>query len=111
MFFSAVIRLARAILQNVLSQLMQQFNQVTDEVLSPMRAIVSQVTGGVWIGQGADAFVEEVSSIMIPGAGQVGESITSFHGNLTNAMDVMDQADSAVSNIVNGISDIFGSIF
>ena len=36
-----------------------------------MRAMVQAVTGGIWVGNGANAFVEEVSSLMIPGVGQV----------------------------------------
>ena len=68
MFREFLIRMARAILQRVLSELMQVLNIVREQALAPMRMMVQQVTGGIWIGQGANAFVEEVSSLMIPGA-------------------------------------------
>ena len=109
--FGVLIRFARKVVENVLSQLMQQFNAVQEQAFSPMQAMVQQVTDGVWVGKGADAFVEEVSSIMMPGVGKIGDGINIFSKNITNAIDVMDQADTQVSNIVNGLGDLFGGIF
>ena len=107
----ALIRFARKVVENVLSQLMQQFNVVQEQAFSPMQAMVQQVMDGVWVGKGADAFVEEVSSIMMPGVGKIGDGITTFSKNITNAIDVMDRADEQVNNIVNGLGDLFGGIF
>lgn len=107
----ALIRFARKVVENVLSQLMQQFNVVQEQAFSPMQAMVQQVMDGVWVGKGADAFVEEVSSIMMPGVGKIGDGISIFSKNITNAIDVMDRADEQVSNIVNGLGDLFGGIF
>ena len=109
--FGALIRFARQVVQNVMSQLMQQFNVVQEQAFSPMQAMVQQVTDGVWIGKGADAFVEEVSSIMMPGVGKIGDGISVLSKNIQNAMDVMDQADEQVSGIVNSLGDLFGGIF
>lgn len=108
---SVLLRFARQVVQNILSQLTQQFNVVQEQAYSPMQAMVQQVTDGVWVGKGADAFVEEVSSLMMPGVGQIGEGISTYSNNIQNAMDVMDQADEQVSGIVNALGDIFGSIF
>jgi uncharacterized protein YukE len=109
--FGALIRFARQVVQNVLSQLTQQFNIIQEQAFSPMQAMVQQVTDGVWVGKGADAFVDEVSSIMMPGVGKIGDGINVFSKNIQNAMDVMDQADEQVSGIVNSLGDLFGSIF
>ena len=109
--FGALIRFARQVVQNVLSQLMQQFNVIQEQAFSPMQAMVQQVAGGVWVGKGADAFVEEVSNIMMPGVGKIGNGISVFSKNIQNAMDVMDQADEQVSGIVGSLGDLFGSIF
>jgi len=104
-----LIRLARKVLDNVLSQLMQQFNVVQDQALAPMRSFIQAVTGGIWIGNGANAFVEEVSSLMIPGVGKVSEQITTMHGNLGKARDIIDRADEEVDRLVKGrIFDSFG---
>jgi hypothetical protein len=48
--FGALIRFARRVVQNVLSQLMQQFNLVQEQAYSPMQAMVQQVMAGVWVG-------------------------------------------------------------
>jgi uncharacterized protein YukE len=109
--FDFLLRFARQVVQNILGQLMQQFNVVQEQALSPMRAMVQQVTGGVWIGEGANAFVEEVSSLMIPGVGKVGEQITTMQRNLNHAVETMDQADSQVTGLVNGLSDVFSNIY
>lgn len=108
---SALLRFARQVVQNVLSQLMQQFNVIQEQAYSPMQAMVQQVTDGVWIGKGADAFVEEVSSIMMPGVGKIGDGINQYSKNIQNAMDVMDRADQQVNGFVNSLGDIFGGIF
>jgi len=103
-----LLRIAKAVLNQVLSNLMKQFNVVQEQALAPMRAIIQQVVGGVWIGRGADAFVEEVSSLMIPGVGKVGNNITKLHQDLTKARDTMDRADSDVKNLVMGrLADAF----
>ncbi len=108
---SVLLRFARQVVQNVLSQLTQQFNVIQEQAFSPMQAMVQQVTDGVWVGKGADAFVEEVSSIMMPGVGKIGDGINVFSKNIQNAMDVMDRADEQVSGFVNSLGDIFGGIF
>ncbi len=107
----ALIRLARQVVQGVLSQLMQQLNIVREAALAPMRMIVQQVVGGVWKGDGANAFVEEVSSLMIPGVGQVADHITIMHRNLQRAVDVIDRADQQVNTKVNSLADVFGAIY
>jgi uncharacterized protein YukE len=108
---SVLLRFARQVVQNVLGQLTQQFNVVQEQAFSPMQAMVQQVTDGVWVGKGADAFVEEVSSIMMPGVGKIGDGINVFSKNIQNAIDVMDRADEQVSGFVNSLGDIFGGIF
>ena len=104
-------RFARVVVQNVLSQLMKQFNIVRDQAYDPMQAMVQQVTDGVWVGKGADAFVEDVSSIMMPGVGKIGDGIDLFSKNIDNAITTMDAADDQVRGIVGSLGDLFGGIF
>lgn len=108
---STLLRFARKVVENVMSQLMQQFNIVQEQAYSPMQQMVQQVTSGVWVGKGADAFVEEVSSIMMPGVGRIGENINVFNRNIQTAIDVIDQADTQVNSAVNSLADVFGSIY
>jgi uncharacterized protein YukE len=66
------------------------------------------VTNGVWVGEGANAFVEEVSSMMIPGVGRVADNITRISNNVRHAQDVIDQADTKVNQLVKSrIFDAF----
>lgn len=111
MLQAALIRLARAILNSVITQLNQQFDIVQDQALTPLRNMIQAVTGGIWRGRGADAFVDEVSSLMIPGIGVVGENITAVNKNIQRAIDVMDRADSQVNTMVNSLGDVFGNIY
>ena len=107
----ALLRFARQVVANALSQLTQQFNIVQQQALAPMRQMIQQVTGGVWVGDGANAFVQEVSSLMIPGVGKVGENITTMQRNLNHAIEVMDRADQQVNGMVRGLADVFGGIY
>ena len=107
----ALIRLARKVVEGVMSQLLQQLNILREQALSPIQKMVQAVTGGIWIGDGADAFVEEVSNLVIPGVGQVGEHIDFVHKGLQHACDTIDQADSQVAGKAKGLADVFGAIF
>lgn len=106
-----LLRFARQVVANVLSQLTQQLNIVQNQAMQPMRMMIQQVTGGVWVGDGANAFVQEVSSLMIPGVGKVGENITIMQRNLNRAIEVMDRADQQVNNMVRGLADVFNGIY
>lgn len=108
---NALLRFARQVVANVLSQLTQQLNIVQQQAMAPMRMMIQQVTGGVWVGDGANAFVQEVSSLMIPGVGKVGENITTMQRNLNRAIEVMDRADQQVNNMVRGLADVFNGIY
>jgi hypothetical protein len=108
---SVLIRIARAVLRMVLQQLMQQFNVLQEQVMSPMRQMAQQVTDGVWIGEGANAFVDEVSSIMIPGVGRVADDVDFFRNGLQKAEEIMDQADNQAASKANALGDIFKAIF
>jgi hypothetical protein len=106
-----LLRFARQVVANVLSQLTQQLNIVQNQAMQPMRVMIQQVTGGVWVGDGANAFVQEVSSLMIPGVGKVGENITTMQRDLNRAIEVMDRADQQVNNMVRGLADVFNGIY
>lgn len=95
-----LFRFVRKVVEGVLSQLMQQLNVVQELAMAPMRAMIQQVVGGVWRGEGANAFVQEVSSLMIPGVGRVADTITTLNRNLQFAQNAIDRADEEVSKIV-----------
>lgn len=101
--FGFLIRMARQAVDQVLSQLTQQLNIVHTSGLDPMAKIVETVSGGtIWKGEGANAFVDEVSHLMIPGVGRVGEHITHMSRNVQAARDVIERADQEVNQLVSG---------
>ena len=107
-----LLRLARSMVQNALSQLTQQFNVVEQQAHRPMQMMVQQVVGGVWVGRGADAFVQEVSSLAMPKVNQISQRISTTQRNIQFACDCIDRADELVrSNKVNPLSDLFGAIY
>jgi uncharacterized protein YukE len=106
--FGFLMRFARKVVEGILSQLTQQLNVVQELAMAPMRAMIGQVTGGVWRGEGANAFVQEVSNLMIPGVGRVAETITGLNANIRFAQNVMDRADEEVDRLVKSkIFDAF----
>lgn len=103
-----LMRFARSVVNGVLSQLTQQLNIVQEMAMAPMRLMIQQVTGGVWRGNGANAFVQEVSSLMIPGVGKVATTITGLSNNLKFAQSVIDRADEEVNKLVKSkLTDTF----
>ena len=58
-----LMRIARAILQNVLQQLNQLFQQIEEQAMNVLKAIIAQVVAGSWKGTSAEKFVDEVSSL------------------------------------------------
>ena len=106
-----LLRFARKVVQNVLGQLTQQMNVVQEQAFSPMQKMVEQVVGGVWVGRGADAFVEEVQSLMMPRTTRISNMINQYSRNLQNAVDVLDRADNQAHQLINGLADVFGGIF
>jgi uncharacterized protein YukE len=106
--FGFLLRFARKVVEGVLSQLTQQLHAVQEMALAPMRAMVQQVVGGVWRGEGANAFVDEVNSLMIPDITRVAETITGMSSNLHFAQSVIDRADEEVDRLIKSrIVDAF----
>jgi hypothetical protein len=106
-FDQELMRMARGVLDTVLSGFTQQLNIVGDQALNPIQAIIQQVTDGVWRGEGANKFVEEVSTLLIPELGQVMGQISTMSGNLQSASGIIDGADIEVDQLVKGASEVF----
>jgi ABC-type xylose transport system substrate-binding protein len=96
--------------QDVVNQVTQNANQVED-VVGQIRSGMGPVTGGGWTGQGAQAFIEEVQTRVIPEIMALIASISGFGGGITQAMGIIGQADNDVFGIVGQVSDFFDSIF
>jgi len=96
--------------QDVVSQVAQQSQQVED-VAGVIRTGMQPIAGGGWVGLGAQAFIDEVQSRLLPEIAALIASIGGFGGGITQALDIIGQGDNDVFGIVNSVSDIFDSIF
>lgn len=111
MFGSIFTKIARKVVDTVLGQLTKQISQLDDFVRAPMQAIIDEIVGGVWVGDGADAFVNELSSIFIPGTDGLKTSVSSIGAGINKAIDIMDQADNKAQSVVDDLVGVFDSIF
>lgn len=101
----SLLRMAKSAVSSVLSGLMQQKNIVAEQATRPMEAMVQQVVGGIWIGKGADAFVQEVRSIMVPGTKTIDTNLSTYSRNIQFAVERIDRADQDVTRLVKGKLD------
>lgn len=96
--------------QDIVNQVVQQSNIVQD-VVGNINGGMGPITGGAWVGAGADAFIEEVQSRLIPEIMQLIASISGFGGGITSAMDIISQGDNDIFGVVSNLGDVFDSIF
>jgi len=88
-----------------------QVNIIQDAVTSPLRGLVQQVSGGIWKGEGANRFVQEMTSEVIPSLVNIGSMNMGFGNGIKKALDIMDQADRQAQSKANELFDVFGKIF
>jgi uncharacterized protein YukE len=96
--------------QDVISQVTQQANLV-EEMMNSVRTGMQPIMGGAWIGQGAEAFIDEVESRLIPEVMALIASVMGFGGGITQALNLVSQADNDAFGVVGGVMDLFDSIF
>jgi uncharacterized protein YukE len=106
-----LLRFARQIVAGVASQMTQQINMVQQQAFRPMQLVVQQVTGGIWIGKGADAFVQEVQTLVMPKTNSIIQTVTKTQRDLQHAVDVIDRADQQVRQRANALADVFKAIY
>jgi len=106
-----ILRIVRSVVNHVISMITSQVNIIQDAVTSPLRGLVQQVTGGIWKGEGANRFVQEMTSEVIPSLVNIGSMNMGFGNGIKKALDIMDQADRQAQSKANELFDVFGKIF
>lgn len=109
--FGLFTRVARQVVNTVMGQLTGQINLLNDAVQAPIQAMVSEVTSGVWVGDGADAFVEQCTNLFIPQTQGISGAVGTIGGLIGGAIDRIDEADDKALGLVNDLVDVFDSIF
>jgi len=96
---------------NVANQILQQVRIIQDAVTSPLRALVQQVVGGIWKGDGSVRFVNEMTSEVIPMLLNIMNVNTSFAAGIKKSQDRMNQAIKQSTAQAQTLFDVFGQIF
>lgn len=103
---------------DVINQITGFATQIADMVESPINNWVNQVMGGVWTGRGADAFVNEMQTVVLPEIAQLIAAIAGAGGGgggflsmIQDAIGIISDADDAITGIIEGVGDLFDSIF
>ena len=103
----SIFKLVRAPAEEAISIVMKQKGEMED-MQSKTQGYVPQVMSA-WRGGDEQEFEADVRRQLIPAIMNLIAAIAGFGGNLGSVMNIFDQADSKVSSMVGGLSDMFGS--
>jgi len=92
--------------RNSIGKITQQA-QLGEQITSNIRGAADPLLGGMWRGQGASAFGDELMTRFLPQLADLIAAIGGFSLNLNQATSMIEEADGAASGIVNGIVDAF----
>jgi len=92
--------------RDAVSKISQQA-QLGEGVSSSIRGAADPLLGGMWRGQGANAFGDELMTRFLPQLADLIAAIGGFSLNLNQATSMIEEADGSAAGIVNGIVDAF----
>ena len=109
--FGRIFKFFRGMVNGIINQIMQQVNVIQDAVTSPLKTMVNQVLGGVWKGDGATRFTDEMLNDVIPALVNIANTNNNFGGAIKKAMERMEQAEQFATSKVQPLFDVFNRIF
>ncbi|MGD0003966.1 MAG: hypothetical protein ABSE06_07040 [Anaerolineaceae bacterium] len=86
-------------------------NLFESAIIGVAKAIVGQVTGGIWKGNGATKFVEMVNTQFISLATTGQTNCQGTGNNLNLAQQIVQDGDNMANGMVNDLENLFSSIF
>ena len=95
----------------IISSILSQFNFIQDLVTTPLRGLVNQVMQGIWKGNGADKFVNEMTQDIIPMIANILTGTQNYANAIKKSQDHMLQGFQQASSIAQSLFDSFNSIF
>jgi hypothetical protein len=98
-------------ISGIISSILQQFNFIQDLITAPLRGMISQVTNGMWKGDGANRFVDEMTREVIPMLASILTGGSSFAGSIKKSMDHMNIGFQSANSMAQGLFDNFNNIF
>jgi uncharacterized protein YukE len=106
-----VLKLVTSKVSDLIGGLTNQQNMIQELVQSPLQSMISEVSGGIWTGDGANAFMDEVNGTFLPTSQNVHDSIGGIRDSISTAQETIEAADSKAAGLVNDLADIFGNIY
>lgn len=109
--FGGLFKFVEDLVGNVINQIMKQINVIQDAVTSPLRGLVNEVMGGVWKGNGANRFAQEMLSEVIPMLVNIMGFGSNYANAISKAQNRMNQAINQATSKSQTLFDVFNSIF
>lgn len=109
--FGGIFKIMFDVVEGVVNQIMSQVKIIEDAVTSPIRAIVGQVMGGIWKGDGSVRFVQEMTEEVIPMLVNIMNVNQSYSSAIRRAVDRMAQAEQQAAQTAQTLMEVFGQIF
>jgi uncharacterized phage infection (PIP) family protein YhgE len=107
----SLFRWIKDAVDGIMNQILSQVNMVQNLITAPLKAIVNQVIGGIWKGDGATRFANEMTSMVIPSLSNITSSISGYNSAIKKAQEAMEQAVKTATSIASGLGEIFDGIF
>jgi WXG100 family type VII secretion target len=106
-----LLRIARAVVQNVRNIITQQVNLVQEAIYKQIQTMVTNVINGNWKGDGARRFTEEMQQEVLPAINNLTQSFTQHHNSISKAEEVMFQADASAARLASSLVEIYRGIY
>jgi len=107
MIMNLIMSFVRSQVDNLLGQATKEIDRLGDEVTGGLKNALNPLQNGMWTGQGADKFFEEMTGVVFPEIASIATGGVDFIGAFQNAANIIEQADEAISGIVNSVVDMF----
>lgn len=98
-------------INEIISSVLSQFNLIQDLITAPIRQMVSQIMSGMWKGDGAKRFTDEMTQEVIPMLASILTGGTNFANSIKKSQNHMLQGFQQATNMAQGLFDEFGKIF
>jgi uncharacterized protein YukE len=108
---SLLLKIARKILQEVISTITKQMNIVQQQGEEVLRGFTKTIMDGAWVGPAADEFVDELSNMVIPKVNTTHSSINNLVRGIERALNTIEQADKTAADMVGDLDSLFSKIY
>jgi len=98
-------------IEGIAKSILSQFSFITDQISAPLKNMVTQVTGGMWKGDGANKFVEEMTNQVIPMLATIFTGGQAFSGGIMKSVEHMNLGFQSANTMAQGLINEYNNIF